>query len=125
MNRQNIAIIGLNNVGTEFFKAMLGLKEKGVNVLGVSETVFTEGAYLAQEMGIKNVSISQIIDLGENVDIIFDLSNSHAIRKELRRTLFSSRNRHTVIAPESVARLMYKMIKDNNLPACDSPNIAY
>lgn len=124
MKRQNIAIIGLNNIGTEFFKAMLSLKDQGVNVLGVSESVFTEGVSLAQELGINNFSIRQIIDLGDNVDIIFDLSDNHEIRKELQCTLFSSRNRHTVIAHESVARLMYTMIKESKTCANDSTNIA-
>ena len=125
MQNQNIAIIGLNNVGTEFFKAMVNLKDRGVNVLGVSEKVFTEGTQLAQDLGIKNLSIEELVDLGEDVDVIFDLSSNREIRKDLRKTLFSSKNQHTVIAPESVARLMYKMIGKEPLPSGESANIGY
>lgn len=125
MQKQNIAIIGLNNVGTEFFKAMVNLKDKGVNVLGVSEKVFTEGTKLAQELGIKNLTIEELVDLGESVDVIFDLSSDRNIRKDLRKTLFSSQNQHTVIAPESVARLMYTMIGKEPLPAGSNTNIGY
>ena len=125
MDNQNIAIIGLNNAGTELFKAMVGLKEKGVNVLGVSESVFTEGSQLAQELGINNMSIDQIIDMGSEIDVIFDLTGSREVRKELRTTLFSSKNQHTVIAPECVARLMYTMIDDRELPESNSELIGY
>lgn len=125
MDKQNIAIIGLNNAGTELFKAMVELKSKGVNVLGVSENNFTEGCQLAQELGITNMSIDKIIDMGDQVDVIFDLTGSREIRKELRTTLFSSKNQHTVIAPESVARLMYTMIGDQELPESTAESIGY
>ena len=125
MNKQNIAIIGLNDAGTELFKAMIELKNKGVNVLGVSESVFTEGSQLAQELGIMNTSIDEIIDMGEKIDVIFDLTGDREIRKELRTTLFSSKNEHTVIAPECVARLMYTMIGDLELPESSAESIGY
>lgn len=125
MDNQNIAIIGLQGLGTEFFKAMINLKDKGVNVLGVSEISFTEGAQYAQDLGIGNVSINEVVDMGDKLDIIFDLSNDREIRKELRKELFSSNNLHTVIAPESVARLMYTMIGDNSLPETSSGKTGY
>lgn len=116
MQTQNIAIVGLNEMGTEFFKGMINLKEKGVNVVSVCERVFTEGTQLAQEKGIQNLSLENLVELGEVIDIIFDLSNNRNIRKELRKHLFSTNNQHTVIAPESVARLMYTMISEDALP---------
>ena len=125
MKNQNIAIIGLNEAGTELFKAMIELKNKGVNVLSVSESAFTEGSQLAQELGINNTSIDKIIDMGEKIDVIFDLTGDRDIRKELRTTLFSSKNQHTVIAPECVARLMYTMISDQALPESSSESIGY
>lgn len=125
MQNQNIAIIGLNNAGTEFFKAMINLKDKGVKVVSVSESIFTEGTKLAQELGIRNLSLDELVNLGEDIDIIFDLSGKREIRKDLRKTLFSSNNQHTVIAPESVARLMYTMIGEKPLPNGDSANLGY
>ena len=125
MDSQNIAIVGLNNVGTEFLKAMVNLKTQGVNVLGVCEQVFTEGTKLAQELNVKNMSIKQLVNLGENIDVIFDLSGDKETRKELRKTLFSSQNQHTVIAPESVARLMYTMINEKHLPNSDNTKFGY
>jgi len=125
MENQNIAIIGLHDLGTQFFKAMINLKEKGVNVLSVSEKSFTEGSQAAQDLGIGNLSIEEVVDMGDQVDIIFDLSGDREIRKELRKTLFSSNNQHTVIAPESVARLMYTMIGNKPLPETESGKIGY
>jgi len=125
MNNQNIAIIGLNNLGTEFFKAMINLKDRGVNVLGVSEISFTEGAKYAQDLSVDNVSINQLVEMGDKLDIIFDLSDDREIRKELRKELFSSNNMHTVIAPESVARLMYTMIDEKPLPKSSTGKAGY
>jgi glutamyl-tRNA reductase len=125
MQTQNIAIIGLNNVGTEFFKAMINLKDKGVNVVSVCEKMFTEGTKIAQDLNIQNLPLEQLVELGEEIDVIFDLSSNREIRKELRKTLFSSNNQHTVIAPESVARLMYTMIDDGQLPNGDNKNMGY
>lgn len=125
MQAQNIAIIGLNAVGTEFFKAMINLKDKGVNVVSVSESIFTEGTQIAQEIGVQNLPLEDLVIQGENIDVIFDLSSDREIRKELRKTLFSSNNQHTVIAPESVARLMYTMIDEEPLPGGDKTTMGY
>jgi len=120
MTKQSIAIIGLQALGTQFLVAMVNLKNKGVDVLGVSETKYTEGTKIAEDNGISNLTIEQVVEMGDEVDIIFDLSGNKDIRKELRKTLFSSDNQHTVIAPESVAHLMYAMIDDKPLPTSNS-----
>ena len=125
MQNQNIAIIGLHDLGTEFFRAMIDLKDRGVNVLSVSEISFTEGVQYAQDLGIGNISINEVVEMGDKLDIIFDLSNNRETRKELRKELFSSNNLHTVIAPESVARLMYTMIGDKSLPETASAKPGY
>ena len=125
MQAQNIAIVGLNEVGTEFFKAMMDLKERGVNVISVCEKVFTEGTQLAQEKGVQNLSLENLVEQGDAIDIIFDLSDNRNVRKELRKHLFSTNNQHTVIAPESVARLMYTMINEDPLPGNSNPHIGY
>ncbi|HFD31879.1 MAG TPA: homoserine dehydrogenase [Gammaproteobacteria bacterium] len=125
MDNQNIAIIGLKDLGTQFFKAMINLKKRGVKVLGVSEPAFTEGAKFAQDLGINNMTINEVVEMGDQIDIIFDLSGDTEIRKELRKTLFSSNNQHTVIAPESVARLMYTMINENPLPDNNAVKAGY
>lgn len=124
MKNQNVAIVGLNKIGEVFLNEMLSLKAKGVNVLGVYSEESDSGQQTAREAGIRSMSIPEIIDLGEGLDIIFDFSGDRTVRAELRSTLFSSNNQHTVIAPESVAQLMWAMIGAEQLNS-GSPHIGY
>ncbi len=45
-----------------------------------------------------------VAKLGEQVDIIFDLTNNSRLRQELRLKLLETKNRHTLIATEVVAQ---------------------
>ena len=110
MVSHNIVIIGLNDIALKFLQEMQRLKNKGVNILGVHEPSSASPMTLPE--AVENLSLENICNLGEKVDVIFDLSGNKQIRNELRKTLFSSNNQHTVIAPESVASLMYLMISD-------------
>ena len=113
---QNIAIIGSNRSGEVFYNEMTRLKRKGINVICVYNRAGLELNSIAETAGIKRLSIEEIVELGEDLDVIFDLSGDREIRAELRKTLFSSQNHHTVIAPESVAQVMWAMIGDDELP---------
>ena len=48
-----------------------------------------------------------VVQLGEEVDIIFDLTGSDETRQNLRKGMQETNNRHTVIAPEMMARLLW------------------
>lgn len=124
MKHQNIAIVGLDQVGETFLKEMVRLKERGVKVVGVCDREDAPGAKVAASEGINRLSMEELVDLGDQVDVIFDLSGDRSVRANLRKTLFSSQNQHTVIAPESVARLMWTMISDQGLPP-GGENIGY
>lgn len=117
MNSQNIAIIGTGTTGRIFLDKMLKLRSKGVNVVGVYNREGLELNSLAEELGIQRLSLQEIVDLGEDLDVIFDLSGKKEVRSELRKTLFSSNNQHTVIAPESVAQVMWSMMDEGHYPA--------
>lgn len=118
MDKQNIAIVGLNNAGQKLLHKMLALKERGVSVVGISTQNVSGDGEKTEYEGVELLTIQQLVDEGEKVDIIFDLSGNREVRSELRRTLFSSNNQHTVIAPESVARLVCAMIGDG----CEFPS---
>lgn len=117
MTTQNIAIIGSGSTGQVFLEKMIELKEKGVNVVGVYNREGLELNSIAEEKGINRLSIQELVDLGDHLDVIFDLSGKREIRAELRKTLFSSNNQHTVIAPESVAQVMWSMMNEGRLPS--------
>ena len=51
-----------------------------------------------------------------NIDIIFELTGSNSVRKELRHKLMHRKNFHTVVAPETMAVLICLMLTDKDLP---------
>ncbi|HZW26596.1 MAG TPA: hypothetical protein VFF26_14050 [Gallionella sp.] len=117
MQKQSIAIVGLGRVGSVFLEKLLGQSGKGVAIVAVAEKGDTAGAALAKVHGIENLNIDQLIAKGGGIDILFDLTGSAAVRKELREKLMASGNRHTVIATESVALLIWALVTDGeNLP---------
>lgn len=111
-----IAIVGLGRVGSEFMNQILMHKDKGINVLAAAEMSDTLGRKMAQEAGVPLKTDDEIVAMGEEVDIIFDLSGSADARKKLRESMESAGNRHTVIAPENVAYLLWSVMTQKALP---------
>lgn len=117
MQKQSIAIVGLGRVGSVFLEKLLGQSNKGVEIIAVAEKGQTAGTSLAKAHDIENLSIDQLVAKGGNIDILFDLTGLPAVRQELREKLMASGNRHTVIATESVASLIWVLISEGeNLP---------
>ena len=48
--------------------------------------------------------------MGEEIDIIFDLTGDKNTRAELRKSMQETNNRHTVIAPEMIAKLLWMFV---------------
>ncbi len=111
-----IAIAGLGRVGTEFMQEISRYKEKGIEIVAVAEVTDTPGKAKAREMGIQVLTIKEIVDMGESLDIIFDLTGNTHARKELRDSLATAANKHTVIAPENVAYLIWTLSTNKPLP---------
>ena len=110
MSQQSIAIVGLGRVGSVFLEGLLNHDADGITVVAVSEQGDTPGKKLAQSKGIPVVTIDDLIEHGESIDILFDLTGVMAVRKELRDKMASSNNRHTLIATEAVAQLIWSLI---------------
>ena len=125
MNKQNVAIIGLGRVGTAFLGAILPLAERGINLAYAVEEADTPGKATAIASGIKIVTIDGMIALGNLVDVIFDLTGNHDVRKELRKKLVAANNTHTVIASETVARVVWSLITHEELPLSKGKKIGY
>lgn len=114
---QSIAIVGLGRVGSVFLEGLLNHDADGLQVVAVSEQGDTPGKKLAQAQGIPVVDIDTLIAKGESIDILFDLTGAMSVRKELRDKMMSSNNRHTLIATEAVAQLIWSLIPhDASLP---------
>jgi len=110
MQKQTIAIVGLGRVGSVFLDKLLKQSNNGISIVAVAEKGDTPGATLAKANGIENLSIDQIVAKTEDIDILFDLTGLPAVRQELREKFMATGNRHTVLATESIASLIWALI---------------
>ncbi|MDP2027756.1 MAG: hypothetical protein V4446_15050 [Pseudomonadota bacterium] len=111
-NKVRVALLGLGSVGEIFAENFLEkIQEEHVNVEIVA--VASRDLESPVAMGFVHSKIPvfrdalEVIDLGDHVDIIFDLTGNPQLRKDLRIRLQETNNRHTVIAPEVVAHLLW------------------
>lgn len=121
-NKIRVAILGLGSVGEVFSENFLEkIQEQHANVEIVAVATKHLDSPVALGFAHSNVPVFEdalkVIELGENVDIIFDLTGNADLRQALRNQLLSSNNRHTVIAPEVFARLLWNFFgEEADLP---------
>lgn len=124
MAKQNIALVGLGRIGSAFLREISG-KKQSVNILYAAEPSNTPGKAQAIAAGIRIATLDEIASAGDEVDIIFDLTGNPEVRKRLREQLAAHQNHHTVIAPESVARLIWSLISNEALPILEGHTAGY
>lgn len=124
MNKQNIAIIGLGRIGSAFLGAILQ-KKQSINLSCVAERMDTPAKTQAAAAGIKVATLEEIVAMGDAIDVIFDLTGIPDVRKELREKLLASNNNHSVIASETIARLIWSLISDTELPMIEGRKTGY
>jgi hypothetical protein len=74
-------------------------------------------AFLEEWLGQSNPRV----EMGDELDILFDLTDVTAVRQELREELRASGNRHTIIATENIARMIWALIASGvNLPSAQA-----
>ena len=110
MAKQSIAIVGLGKMGSAFLEELLGQSNEGVEIVAVVENNNTAGLALAKARGIDNLSIDELVRMGEDLDILFDLTDVPTVRQELRDKLRAAGNRHTIIATENIAHMVWTLI---------------
>lgn len=111
-----VAIVGLGRVGSEFLEQMESHKKDGVNIVAVAELSETPGKQKAKEKGYQIRTLEDIITMGNEVDILFDLTGNSGVRKKMREMLAAAANTHTVIAPETFAYLVWTIATNKPLP---------
>ena len=116
MDKQRIAIIGLGRIGSAFLRQILKKLNHGLDLVCVAEAQDTPGRKLAQESGIRVCTLDDVVALGEGVQVIFELTGLPEVRRELREKLVARQNRETVIASESIVRVIWALISDEALP---------
>ena len=125
MEKQRIAIIGLGRIGSAFLRQILQNLNSGLELVCVAEAVDTPGRQLAAKSGIRVCSLDEIVAMGEKINVIFELTGLPDVRRELRDKLVSTNNRETVIASESIARVIWAMISDSDLPVIEGRPTGY
>lgn len=110
MGKQSIAIVGLGKMGSAFLEELLKQPNDGVEIIAVVEINNTAGLALAKARGIKSLRMDELVAIGDNLDILFDLTGVAAVRQELRDKLHATGNRHTIIATENIARMVWALI---------------
>lgn len=111
-NKIRIALLGLGEVGQTFAEHFLEkIQEHGapVEIVAVGDRN-TESAF-ALGFSQNGVPVFKnpldVVQLGDKVDIIFDMTHDPRLRQELRLKLLQAKNKHTVIATEVFARLLW------------------
>jgi len=107
-----VALLGLGNVGESFAEHFLEQIQEGqrpIEIVAVAHHQTDSPVALGfSQNGVPVYKdASEVINMGENVDIIFDLTGNAEVRQSLRKGLMDSGNRHTVIAPEVFAKLLW------------------
>ena len=125
MDNQKIAIIGLGRIGSAFLRNILKRRQHGVTLVAVAETGDTPGRQLAIDNRLPLMSLDEIVALGGGVDVLFDLTGIPAVRRELREKLLAKSNNHTVIASETIARLIWALTTDDELPVIAGRTTGY
>ncbi len=116
MDKQRIAIIGLGRISSAFLKQMLLKHANRIELVCVAEAMDTTGKQDAIKAGVTLKTLDEIIALGDQVDVIFDLTGNVEVRKELRSKIMATKNMHTVIASESIVRVIWALMSDDELP---------
>ena len=112
MDKQRIAIIGLGRIGSAFLRQILKKLNHGLTLSCVAEALDTPGRQAAQAAGIQVCTLDDIVAMGNEIDVIFELTGLPQVRRELREKLVGSDNRQTVIASESIVRVIWALISD-------------
>ncbi len=107
-----VAIVGLGRVGSVFLKKLSEREKTGLKIVGCAEKrADAPGVEVAKSRGIPvYTDTKEIVAMGEDVDVIFDLTGNPETRKNLRGELARSGNQHTVIAPEVIAYLIWDLM---------------
>jgi len=116
-NTINVALLGLGRIGQQFAASLATHIEDGdkpIKIVAVAERdPDSEAAKRFADAGVPvYTDAADVVALGDQVDIIFDLTGVTSVRKALRDKLQDLDNFHTVLVPEVFARLLWSFLED-------------
>jgi len=120
MSAFSVGIIGAGKAATELLHQLASADF--VEIVGIADLkTDTPGILLAKEKGIPTTTdMNQILEMGEQLDILIDVTGVQAVRERLRQYMVESNNHHTVIMHERIAALMVSLAKGQLVDMKDS-----
>ena len=111
-----VALVGLGEIGELFAERLLEqIQEKKAPVDIVAVADRHTDSPVAMGFAQNNIPVFsealELVDLGEKIDIIFNLTENPAVDVSMSLRLMKNKNRHTVIVPVVVARLLQGFFK--------------
>lgn len=111
-NKIRVALLGLGEVGQIFAEHLLEKIQEHdapVEIVAVADRHTDSPVALGfSQNGVPVFKDAlEVVKLGDKVDIIFDLTHDSRLRQELRLKLLETKNKHTIIATEVFARLLW------------------
>lgn len=116
MTNANIALIGLGKVGSFFMDQLISRSNLGLNIVCAVELQDTDGKKRAEETGIALVDLDDVVEFGDVVDCIFNLTGDANVQADLRKKLAEQGNSHTEVVSDHVLKVVWSMITDEPLP---------
>ena len=113
----NVALLGLGRIGQQFSASLtrhIAEGGKPINIVAVAERdPDSVAAKELEELGVPvYTDATEIVGLGDKVDVIFDLTGVPGVRQAIREKMQELNNVHTVLVPEVFARLLWSFLED-------------
>ncbi|MFP5512514.1 MAG: oxidoreductase [Alphaproteobacteria bacterium] len=105
-----VAVVGAGETGTPLLRKLLAAPF--VELLGVADLdPDAPGMRLASHRGVKTTTdFHELARLGEQLDVLIDVTGVPAVRESLRKAMQETGNHHTVIVHEMVVQLMLSLL---------------
>jgi acetaldehyde dehydrogenase (acetylating) len=109
-NLFRVAVVGAGETGTPLLRKLLAAPF--VELLGVADLdAEAPGMQLANYRGVKTTTnFRELAQLGEQLDVLIDVTGVPAVRDSLRKAMQETGNHHTVIVHEMVVQLMLSLL---------------
>ena len=115
-----VALLGMGEIGQAFAEQLLEriqIHRIPVEIVAVAHHHLNSPVVLGfqQNKVATFKDAMQILEMDEKIDIIFDLTGNPTTTQALRIRLIEKKNRHTFIAPEVMAHLLWHFFDDGHL----------
>lgn len=117
-----VAILGMTEAGEAFAENLLEkiqLEQRPIRIVAVADPNPDHPVMLGFQYNDTAVFTDylDVAKMADDIDIIFDMTNDRLITQKLRLELLEHKNRHTTIASQQVARLVWLFFgEEKDLP---------